>query len=367
MPLMKEHDEEYMALALELAEKGRGMVEPNPMVGAVIVKNNEIVGKGYHKKYGGAHAEIHAINEGGVNCKGATLYVTMEPCAHYGKTAPCVAAIIGAGIVKVVTTCVDPNPVTSGKGGQQLQAAGITVRMGVMEDQAKKLNAPFFKLIQKGMPYIIVKWAMSIDGKIATVTGDSKWITSEESRRYVHTLRSQVDGVMVGINTVLKDDPLLTCRFNGGRNPKRIIVDSRASLPLTSTLIKTIQQSEIIIAVSKNAPPKKVEILQQSGCRVIETNGDYDHVDLKELFLKLGSMRLTNIMVEGGSKIITSLIEERLADKIIVFIAPIIIGGCGDTSPVLGKGVENVCDALKIREVRHYRFSDDIVVEGLLN
>ncbi|MCF6149030.1 MAG: bifunctional diaminohydroxyphosphoribosylaminopyrimidine deaminase/5-amino-6-(5-phosphoribosylamino)uracil reductase RibD [Candidatus Kuenenia sp.] len=360
-------DEKYMALALELAEKGRGMVEPNPMVGAVIVKNDKIVGKGYHKNYGGAHAETHAIDEGGRNCKDSTLYVTVEPCAHHGKTPPCVAAIIEAGITRVVTTFLDPNPITSGKGIKQLIAAGIEVRMGVMEDQARKLNAPFFKLIQKGMPYVIIKWAMSIDGKIATVTGDSKWITSEESRRYVHKIRSQVDGVMVGINTVLKDDPLLTCRFDGGRNPKRIIVDSKASLPLTSALIRTVQQSEIIVGVSKNAAKKNVEILRQAGCTVIETNGDYDHVDLRELFLALGSRKLTNILVEGGSKIITAILEERLADKIIAFIAPVIIGGKGGASPVLGKGVDNVCDALKINEVRHYRFSDDVMMEGVLN
>ncbi|MBM4053167.1 MAG: bifunctional diaminohydroxyphosphoribosylaminopyrimidine deaminase/5-amino-6-(5-phosphoribosylamino)uracil reductase RibD [Planctomycetes bacterium] len=366
MPPAKECDEKYMALALELAEKGRGMVEPNPMVGAVIVKEDEIVGKGYHKNYGGAHAETHAINDAGTNCKGSTLYVTMEPCAHHGKTPPCADAIIGAGIKRVVTTFLDPNPITSGKGLKQLQAAGIEVRMGVMEDQARKINAPFFKLIQKGMPYVIIKWAMSIDGKIATVTGDSKWITSEESRRYVHKIRSQIDGVMVGINTVLKDDPLLTCRFNGGRNPKRIIVDGKASLPLTSALVRTAKQSEIIVGVSRNASPKNIETLRKSGCTVIETKGNNDRVDLRELFLELGAMRLTNIMVEGGSKLITSLLEERLADKIIVFIAPIIIGGDG-ASPVLGKGVDNICDALKITEVRQYRFSDDVVVEGLLN
>ena len=200
-------DEKYMAFTLELAEKGRGRVEPNPMVGAVLVKNGKIMGKGYHQAFGGAHAEIHAIHEGGTNSKGATLYVSMEPCAHYGKTSPCVDAIIKAGIKKVVAAVIDPNPITSGKGIQKLKEAGVEVVVGIMEMQAKRLNGPFFKLMQKGLPYVTVKWAMSIDGKIAAHTGESRWITSEESRKYVHKIRGQMDGIVVGINTVMRDDP----------------------------------------------------------------------------------------------------------------------------------------------------------------
>lgn len=359
-------DEKYMALALELAEKGRGKVEPNPMVGAVLVKNGEIVGRGYHQSFGGAHAEIHAINEAGANGKGATLYVSMEPCAHYGKTAPCVDAIITAGIGKVVTTLIDPNPITSGKGMQKLKEAGIEVVLGVMEAQAKKLNAPFFKLMQKGLPYVMVKWAMSLDGKIATHTGDSRWITSEESRAYVHQIRAKVDGIMVGINTVLRDDPLLTCRLEGGRNPKRIIIDSKASLPLNSRLLKTISESEIIVAVNKNARHERIEKLEQLGCKIIQTRDTSDRVDLTDLFQHLGEMKLTNILVEGGSRVITSMIEGRLVDKVIIFIAPIIIGGEGAKSPVLGKGIDKMCDAVKIGEITVKRFSHDIVIEGIL-
>jgi len=359
-------DEKYMALALELAEKGRGKVEPNPMVGAVLVKNGEVVGKGYHQVFGGPHAEIHAINEGGANCKGATLYVSMEPCAHYGKTAPCVDAIIKAGIAKVVTTVIDPNPITSGKGIQKLKEAGIEVRLGVMEAQAKRLNAPFFKLMQKGLPYVMVKWAMSLDGKIATHTGDSRWITSEESRAYVHKIRGQVDGILVGINTVLRDDPLLTCRLEGGRNPKRIIIDSNASLPLNSRLLKTINESEIIVAVNKNAQHERVERLEQLGCKIIQTRDTNGCVDLNDLFHQLGDMKLTNILVEGGSRVTTSMIEGRLVDKVMVFIAPIIIGGEAAKSPLLGKGVDKVCEAAKITEITVKRFSNDIVIEGIL-
>ncbi|MEB2308895.1 MAG: bifunctional diaminohydroxyphosphoribosylaminopyrimidine deaminase/5-amino-6-(5-phosphoribosylamino)uracil reductase RibD [Candidatus Brocadiaceae bacterium] len=358
-------DEKYMMLALELAEKARGKVEPNPMVGAVLIKNGEIIGKGYHQIFGGAHAEIHAINEGGENCKGATLYISMEPCAHYGKTAPCVDAIIKAGITKVIIPIIDPNPVTSGKGMQKLKEAGIEVRLGVMESQAKKLNAPFFKLMQTGLPYIIVKWAMSLDGKIATHGGDSRWITSEESRAYVHKIRGWMDGIVVGINTVIRDDPLLTCRLEGGRNPRRIIVDGNAILPLSSRLIKTISECEIIVAVTMNAPQERIERLKQAGCKIIQTKDISGRVDLHDFFRYLGEMKLTNILVEGGSRIITSMIEGHLADKIIVFIAPVIIGGEGALPPVLGKGVDMMCRAVKLREISIKRFLNDTAIEGV--
>src|SRR3972149_7237333 len=359
-------DEKYMALALELAEKGRGKVEPNPMVGAVLVKDGEIVGKGYHQVFGGAHAEIYAIHEGGTNCRGATLYVSMEPCAHYGKTAPCVDAIIKAGIKKVVAAVVDPNPITSGKGIQQLKEAGIEVVAGVMEMQAKRLNVPFFKLMQKELPYITVKWAMSIDGKIATHTGESRWITSEESRKYVHKIRGLMNGILVGINTVVRDDPLLTCRIEGGQNPKRIVVDSKAALPINSRLLSTINEGEIIVAVTKNAQLKRIQKLEQMGCRIVQTKDMNGGVDLKELFQRLGEMKLTNILVEGGSRVITSVIEGRLADRVMVFLAPIIIGGEGAKSPVLGTGINKISEAAEIDEVEIKRLSNDIIIEGTL-
>ncbi len=362
----KDIDEKYMSLALELAGKGRGRVEPNPMVGAVLVKNGEIVGKGYHQIFGGAHAEIHAIDEGGENGKGATLYVSMEPCAHFGKTAPCADAIIRAGITKVVAAVADPNPVTDGRGIQKLKDAGIEIQIGVLEHHARRLNAPFFKLMQKGIPYVIAKWAMSLDGRIATYTGESKWITSEESRRYVHKIRGQVDGILVGINTVLRDDPLLTCRIEGGRNPRRIIIDSNALLPLNARLLNTINEGEVVVAVNKNAQVERIEKLKQLGCRVIQMCNTTDRVDLKELFYRLGKMELTNILVEGGSRVITSFFEERLVDKVMVFIAPIIIGGEGARSPVLGKGIDTIREATEIREITVQRISKDILVEGVL-
>ncbi|MCF6158024.1 MAG: bifunctional diaminohydroxyphosphoribosylaminopyrimidine deaminase/5-amino-6-(5-phosphoribosylamino)uracil reductase RibD [wastewater metagenome] len=356
-----------MKLALELAEKGRGKVEPNPMVGAVLVKNGKIIGKGYHQMFGGSHAEVHAITEGGKNCKGATLYVSMEPCAHYGKTAPCTDAIIDAGIAKVVTAILDPNPITSGKGVQKLKDAGIEIRLGILEEHARRLNTPFFKLIQKGLPYVIVKWAMSLDGKIATRTGDSKWITSEESRAYVHKIRGQVDGIIVGLNTVLRDDPLLTCRIKGGRNPRRIIIDSNALLPAGCRLIHTIHDTEVIVAVNQNASQQRIQELERSGCRIVQTNDPHGRVNLMELFQVLGNMKLTNILVEGGSRVITSVIEGHLADKVIVFIAPLIVGGEHAYSPVLGKGIDKIAEAGKIRDITIRRFSNDVAIEGILN
>jgi len=358
--------EKYMALALELAEKGRGKVEPNPMGGAVVVKDGGIVGRGYHQVFGGAHAEIYAIHEGGMNCRGATLYISMEPCAHYGKTAPCVDAIIQAGIKTVVAAVIDPNPITSGKGIQKLKEAGVEVVVGVMEVQAKRLNVPFFKLIQKGLPYVTVKWAMSIDGKIATHTGESRWITCEESRKYVHKIRGQMDGILVGINTVMRDDPLLTCRIEGGRNPKRIVIDSNALLPINSRLLNTINKGEIIVAVSKNAQLSRMEKLEQLGCKIVQTKDMNGHVDLKELFQRLGEMKLTNILVEGGSRVITSVIEGHLADRVMVFVAPVIIGGEGAKSPVLGTGINKISEAEEIDEIEIKRFSNDIVIEGAL-
>ncbi len=359
-------DVKYMSLALELAEKGRGKVEPNPMVGAVVVKNGLAVGMGYHQAFGGPHAEVFALSEGREACAGATLYVSMEPCAHYGKTAPCVDAIIKAGIKEVVVAIIDPNPITSGKGMRRLQDAGIDVKLGVMESQAAKLNAPFLKLMQKGLPYVIVKWAMSLDGKIATHTGDSRWISSEESREYVHKIRGQADGIMVGINTVQRDDPLLTCRIKGGRNPRRIIIDSNAALPLNSRLINTVQESELFVAIGCNAPHERIEKLKQLGCKIIPAGNVNGLVDMKILFQQLGKMNLTNVLVEGGSRVITSIIEERLADKLMVFVAPIIVGGEGAPSSVMGTGITHVSESIKLSDITTKRFANDLLIEGYL-
>lgn len=361
-------DERFMRMALGLAEGGKGRVEPNPMVGAVVVKEGKVVGQGYHEYFGGPHAEVRALDEAGSSSRGATLYVSLEPCAHYGKTSPCAERLIEAGLSRVVLAVMDPNPRTAGKGVGKLRQAGVEVVIGVAEEEARKLNAPFFKLMTTGMPYVIVKWAMSLDGKTATHTGDSRWVSSQESREYVHKIRSQVDAVMVGMGTVLRDDPLLTCRHpEGGRNPKRLVVDGQARLPLDSQLIRTISEAEVLVATTDRAPAERVDKLRKAGCRLLTVEGKGNRVDLAELMKILGKEQLTNIYVDGGSTLNASLFEEGLVDKVMVFISPRIIGGAKALQPVSGIGVDKVEDALRLKDVHVTRCAEDILVEGVVS
>jgi diaminohydroxyphosphoribosylaminopyrimidine deaminase/5-amino-6-(5-phosphoribosylamino)uracil reductase len=362
-------DELYMRKALELAEKGRGRVEPNPMVGAIVVKDGVVLSEGWHENFGGPHAEVTAIERAGDRAEGATLYVTLEPCAHYGKTPPCVEKIISSGIRKVVFPIMDPNPLTSGKGRQGLQEAGIEVVEGVLKEEAKKLNAPFFKLMTTGMSYVIAKWAMSLDGKTATYTGDSRWVSSKESREYVHKIRSQVDAVVVGINTVLRDDPLLTSRIQGSippRRTKRIVLDSQARLPMGCKLLATLGEAEVVVATTASAPREKVEGLKKAGCEVLTLKGDEKGVDPAEFLKVLGQRQFTNILLEGGGSLTASFFERGLVDKVIVFIAPKIIGGAEAKSPVGGKGVASVKEALRLEEVKTMRVGEDVLIEGIV-
>lgn len=362
---MYNHDD-LMQIALDLAEKGRGLVEPNPLVGAVIVKDDKIIGKGYHELYGGNHAEVNAINDAGDNCTGATMYVTLEPCSHFGKTPPCVESIKRAGIKKVYFAVCDPNPITKGKGAEILKGVGIEVISGILENDAAKLNAPFFKLMEKKRPYITAKWAMSLDGKIATQTGDSRWISSEESRSYVHSIRGQMDAIMVGIGTTIADDPLLTCRISAERVPKRIIVDNKARLPLDSQLIKTIDDADVIVATTDQAPKDRIKKLEDLGCNIITVNEENGLVDLKLLLDELGSLQFTNVLVEGGSRIFGSMFDNHLVDKVVIFIAPKIIGGKNAVSPVSGNGIINIANAAQINDIKLSQFANDIVVEGIV-
>lgn len=360
------NDEKLMRIALELAEKGRGLAEPNPLVGAVIVKNDKIVGKGYHESFGSYHAEVNAINDAGNNCKDATLYVTLEPCSHFGRTPPCVESIKRAGIKKVYFAVRDPNLITKESSANIMKEAGIEVIDGVLEKDARKLNAPFFKLMEDKMPYIIAKWAMSFDGKIATRAGDSRWISSEESRSYVHTIRGRMDAIMVGIGTAIADDPLLTCRLCAERIPKRIIIDNNAILPLESQLIKTIKDAEVIVATTLQAPQNRVKKLEDAGCEIIMVNEENGLVDLKLFFEELGRRQLTNVLVEGGSRIFGSLFDNCLVDKVIIFVGPKIIGGKDAKSPVSGKGFANISQAIQLNDMKLSQFAKDIVVEGIV-
>ena len=359
-------DENFMRIALDLAEKGRGRVEPNPLVGAVIVNNGEIVGQGYHEYFGGPHAEVNAIAAAEDMCKGATLYVTLEPCTHFGKTPPCVDAVKSSGIKRVVVAAADPNPVNNGKGFKLLREAGIEVIEKVLEESAKKLNTPFFKLITTKIPYIIAKWAMTLDGKIATRTGDSKWISSEESRLYVHKKRAMIDGIVVGIRTVQRDNPLLTCRMKDGRNPKRVVVDARADIPLCSQLVQTVKDADVFIATTSAAPIERIKKLERFGCKIIELKKGPKGVDTLSLIQALGAMNFTNVLIEGGGTLLGTFFDKELVDKVMVFVAPHIVGGAEAKAPVMGIGVEKITESLHLEDVLVSRFGEDILIEGMV-
>ena len=363
-----------MLRALELARGGKGWVEPNPLVGAVIVKKGKIIGEGFHEFFGGPHAEPRAIKDAGKGCKGATLYVNLEPCAHFGKTPPCTEAIITAGIKEVVAAVEDPHPLVKGKGFSALEAAGIEVRCGLLRCEARRLNAPYFKLRTRGEPFFIGKWAMTLDGKIATREGDSRWISSPQARQYVHKLRGEMDAIMVGIGTVLTDDPELTARpvhtggarSAAGRKPplRRIVVDSRARLPLDSRLVKTAAETPVILATTEKAPREALKKLSRKGLEIIEVKSRYRRVDLKALAQRLGEMELTNVIIEGGGELLASAFSASLVDRVIVFVAPKIFGGRRAKTAVEGKGIAKVMEALPIKYTQFFPIGEDIVIEG---
>jgi diaminohydroxyphosphoribosylaminopyrimidine deaminase/5-amino-6-(5-phosphoribosylamino)uracil reductase len=327
-----DRDKFFMERALRLAEKGVGSTSPNPMVGAVLVKDGEIIGEGFHKKAGEPHAEVLALKQAGERARGAELFVTLEPCSHYGRTPPCVQAIIKAGVIGVVAAMEDPNPLVSGRGIKMLEEAGIQVRVGVMEERARKLNEVFIKYITTKKPFVVGKIAQSLDGKIALSSGISRWITGEPARIRAHELRSRYDAVMVGIGTVLADDPLLTCRLPGReKDPVKIVVDSTLKIPVNARLFQ--DSGKVIIAATQKADRQKMRVLKQLGADIIETesNGG-DMVNLPQLFEILGTMGITGVLVEGGSRLLASLSKEELLDKLIIFVAPRLIGAEGLSS-----------------------------------
>ncbi|MBI4712903.1 MAG: bifunctional diaminohydroxyphosphoribosylaminopyrimidine deaminase/5-amino-6-(5-phosphoribosylamino)uracil reductase RibD [Planctomycetes bacterium] len=359
------NDKEYMFLALDLARRGEGYVEPNPLVGAVIVKNNRIIGQGWHKYFGGPHAEINAINSvrDHQQLKGATMYLTLEPCTHFGKTPPCTPAVIQSDIKRVVIAIRDPNPLVRGKGIKLIRKSGIKVIEGVLAEEAKDINKPFFKLQQKGLPYVIAKWAMTADGKIATVTGDSKWISSPESRAFAHQLRSKVNGIMVGIHTVLKDDPMLVTWK--GRQLNRIIIDSKGRIPLGSNIVRTAKSIPTYIATSKSAYWTKMEHLLKKGCIIVKTAGRHQ-VNIKELMKQLAAFGINKILAEGGGEIHSSLLTNNLVDEVYIFIAPKVIGGRDTRTPVEGRGIIKMSDALQIKDTTVSLIGGDVLLHGIL-
>ncbi len=359
----------YMDMALKLARRGGKAVRPNPLVGAVIVKNKRIVSKGYHCKYGAEHAETAALNQAGAKAKGATLYVTLQPCNHFGQTPPCTQAVIAAGIKKVVLAVKDPNPLSKKNGIKKLKAAGIEVVTDVLKEKALALNEPFFKYIVHKRPFTVLKMAMSVDGKTASRTGDSRWITSVAARKYVHDLRAEVDAVMVGVNTVIKDDPGLYPYLLTRKNisVSRIIVDSKLRVPLQQRIFKNIKFYPVIMAVTRQASKVKIKKLEDKGVEFIICKTAGNQVDLDDLFKKLGSKGISFILAEGGATLAASLFKDRLVDKALFFIAPKIIGGKDAPSAVGGKGIADINQALKLKQVKTRKIGPDILIEGYLD
>lgn len=337
-------DEKYMRLALTLAQRGLGKVSPNPMVGCVIVKNGRIVGKGYHRKFGDPHAEVYALKEAGEKAKGATMYVTLEPCNHFGKTPPCTDAIIKSGVKKVVAAMIDPNPLTKGKGITALRKAGIEVKVGILEDEASQLNEAFIKNQTKKLPFVTVKIAQSLDGKIATKFGESKWITNGHSREFVQRLRRENDAILVGVNTILKDDPLL-------RNSKRkIILDSLLKTPTDARVF--LDGGQVIIATTKRAPKSKEKALKKRGAIILRFKGGRPSLKAVLSGLYRGD-GVGSVLIEGGSEVMASAFEEGMVDKAYFFIAPKVIGR-----------INRLSDAPKMQGVSVRRFGEDLMLEG---
>jgi diaminohydroxyphosphoribosylaminopyrimidine deaminase / 5-amino-6-(5-phosphoribosylamino)uracil reductase len=359
-------DNVYMKRALDLSLNGIGKTSPNPLVGAVIVKDGKIIGEGYHEYYGGPHAEVNAIKNATEDVEGATIYVTLEPCSHYGKTPPCAELLVNKKLSKVVISMIDPNPKVAGKGVEILKKNGIEVVIGILEKEARKVNEIFLKYIRDKKPFCILKTAMTIDGKIATKTGESMWITNEKSRSYVHELRNQVSGIMVGVNTIISDNPSLTTRLeHGGIDATRIIVDSSLRIPLKSKVLNINSPKNTIIATTKNADSKKIEKLKNiEGVEVVVAPMKEYRPNLKYLFDYLGQKCIDSVLVEGGSTLNFSVVKECLVDKVITFLAPKIIGGKDAKTSIGGDGFERLTDAVILHDIQISNFDEDIMIEA---
>ncbi len=374
--------ERYMRAAIRLARKAEGMTSPNPIVGACVVRGGKIVGQGFHAMAGLPHAEVNALERAGVRAQGATLYVTLEPCDHFGRTPPCTNAIIKSGVKKVVIGMKDPCPVNDGRGIRKLKGHGIKTVVGVLEEEAMSINKPYIKYIKEGMPYVTVKVAESLDGKIATRTGDSRWITAPDARHRAHRLRSSVDAVMVGVTTVLRDDPRLV-PYLIDRRPKtkdrrprntqyairntkklvRVIVDSSLRTPPRAKVLSYCRQSPLIIATTEGASGRKREALEGRGAEVLTVKSKRGRVDARRLLEKLAERGIMHILVEGGGTLIASLVEERLVDRFLFFIAPVIIGGKDAVTSVEGLGVGKVGESLSLKVLTVKRLARDILIE----
>ena len=368
-------EEKYMRRAIKLAKKGSGHVNPNPLVGAVIVRDGEIIGEGYHECYGQLHAERNAIanaKKRGNSLEGSTIYVTLEPCCHYGKTPPCTEAIFEEKIARVVVGSDDPNPLVSGKGFQMLREKGIEVIPHFLKEECDAMNHVFFHYIRTGTPYVAMKYAMTMDGKIACYTGDSKWVTGEESRAHVQTLRNHYKGIMAGIGTVLADDPMLNCRIEGGRDPIRIIADSHLRIPIDSQLVRTAGQQPLIVACLPDADEEKAAQLQEKGVEVLRIPGvttaditeeQKEVISLPVLMKELGARKIDGILLEGGGQLNESALQAGIVDRIYCYIAPKIFGGAQAKTPVEGQGLTRAADAWQFNRIGMQEFGQDILLE----
>ena len=351
-------DESFIKLAIKLAKKGLSWTNPNPMVGAVIVKNGRIISRGFHRKAGLAHAEIEALQNCEDNPKGASLYVNLEPCSNYGRTPPCTEAIIKHGIKKVVCATLDPNPQNHGKSVFKLQEAGIEVAVGVLKEEARKLNEAFFTFHEKKRPYVAIKFAASLDGKMATGTGNSKWITNESARRYARALRGQYQAVLVGINTILKDNPNLGTRIKGKKDPARIILDPQLLIPINAGVLR---DTNVIIATTTKAKKQKKKQLENNGFTVLSF--DSERIKIKELLFSLKEKEIISILVEGGGETLGSFVDAEIIDKVYAFHAPLIIGG-KEAISIGGKGAATIQDALKLKNISYKKFDDNLLTIG---
>ena len=361
-------DEYYMARALKLAQRGRFTTHPNPNVGCVIVKDGEIVGEGYHQRAGEPHAEVHALRMAGEKAKGATAYVTLEPCSHHGRTPPCCDALIAAGVARVVASMQDPNPQVAGRGLYRLQQAGIDVSHGLMMSEAEQLNKGFLKRMRTGFPYIQLKLGASLDGRTAMASGESQWITSPQARRDVQLLRAQSHAILTSSATVLADDPMLNCRVEGGVDPVRIICDSNLRIPTESQIVKTASDIETIVACSQEAleserKQEKIRRLKEAGIQIIGTEGAHG-VNLVELMKKLGGQNIDSILLEGGGTLNASALEDGIVNKVYAYIAGKLIGGMDARSPVEGMGIDRMADAITLQNVEIEKLGDDFCIVG---
>lgn len=362
--LFSAEDHGYMARALELARRGIGHTRPNPMVGAVLVKHGQIIGEGWHQQYGGAHAEVNAFASCKEDPEGATLYVTLEPCSHYGKTPPCAELIIRKKVARVVTAMVDPNPLVAGRGIEKLRQAGISVSVGLMEEECRQLNEVFLKFVTEKQPFVLYKAAMSLDGKTACFTGDSQWISSEVSRTEVHQMRAQYAGIMTGIGTILADDPRLTARVDGAEDPVRIIADSQLRIPLKAKVLHESGRT-ILLTTSQASEEKKKEV-QALGAEIIVADGPHNKVDLKQAMTHLALMGIDGILLEGGSTLAEAALETGIVDKICFYVAPLLIGGKAAPSPVGGIGAAHLPEAVRIKNTTVERCGADFKITGYI-